>query len=260
LNLHLLGTHIEVIRCGNVDGIPPGSKSPKTPNNFIEFRGTGRLEGVAGNTANYPLVYFFSRCEDRAEPGSKGQPDPLFVDRYYLHVYSNPANPAGSTLLLVNGNADPNIVTPVPITDGNMQIHITSCALVPVPQSAALVEQPSPLGPQGQQSQQAELAQDAPEVADAALRSDQPVPNPFSETTRIAYVVMGEARDVEIGIYDLAGRKLRSLISNRLEPGQYSVTWDGRTDRGERAPRGMYFVRTEVRGQAQSTRRVLYMK
>jgi hypothetical protein len=257
LNLHLLGTHIEVIRCGNVDGIPPGSKSPKTPNNFIEFRGTGRLEGVAGNKANYPLVYFFSRCEDRAEPGSKGQPDPLFVDRYYLHVYLNPLNPAGSTLLLVNGNADPTIVTPVPITDGNMQIHITSCEAIPVPVSAATVEQPVP---DGQQSLQSQQAQDAPEATVAALRSDQPVPNPFVEMTRIAYDVIGEAKEVEIGIYDIAGRKLRSLVSDRLEPGQYSVTWDGRSDRGERVPRGMYFVRTEVRGQAHSIRRVVYMK
>jgi hypothetical protein len=71
-DLHFQGRSIEVIRCGNVAGIPPGSESPRAPFNFIEFRGTGRLTGLAGNQADHPLVHFFARCEDRHEPGSHG--------------------------------------------------------------------------------------------------------------------------------------------------------------------------------------------
>ena len=48
-NLHFHGQHIEVVRCGNVDGIPPGSTSPVTPFNFIEFQGTGSLKGIRSN-------------------------------------------------------------------------------------------------------------------------------------------------------------------------------------------------------------------
>ena len=127
LNLHFQGRHIEVVRCGNVDGIPPGSQSPVTPFNFIEFTGTGTLKGVKGNKADYGTVYFFGRCEDRNEPGSNGQRDGAFKDRYFLNVYSNPGNPAGSSLLLVDVDGNPATVDPVTITDGNLQIHITSC-------------------------------------------------------------------------------------------------------------------------------------
>lgn len=125
--LHFQGQHIEVIRCGNVAGIPPGSTSPATPFNFIEFQGTGRLNGIAGNKTSNPNVYFFGRVEDRNEPGSSAVEDVdggALVDRYLLHVFSNPADPAGSTLLLVN---DPTTADAAPITHGNLQIHISSC-------------------------------------------------------------------------------------------------------------------------------------
>ncbi len=125
--LHFHGTDIPTVVCGNVPGIPPGSSSPKTPYNYIEYTGTGWLKGIQGNKANYPLVYFFARAEDRNEPGSNGAKDGALIDRYFLWVYSNPLNPVGSTLLLVDGDRDPSTTDPVPITTGNLQIHVSSC-------------------------------------------------------------------------------------------------------------------------------------
>lgn len=127
LNLHFQGRSIVVERCGNVDGIPPGSDSPKTPFNFIEFHGVGTLKGIQGNKADYGTVYFWAHCEDRNEPGSSGTDDGDLKDRYFLKVYSNPSNPDGSVLLLVDVDGNPSTVDPVTITHGNMQIHITSC-------------------------------------------------------------------------------------------------------------------------------------
>jgi hypothetical protein len=126
--LHFQGQHIEVLRCGNVSGIPPGSTSPVTPFNFIEFQGTGRLQGVQGNKADYPLVYFFGRVEDRNEPGVTDADGGAQTDRYLLHVYSNPADPSGSTLLLSDGDGNASTNDPEPITHGNLQIHISRCS------------------------------------------------------------------------------------------------------------------------------------
>jgi hypothetical protein len=126
--LHFHGTNIPTVNCGNVPGIPPGSTSPQTPFNFIEYRGTGWVKGIQGNKADYPLVYFYARVEDRNEPGSNGARDGSLVDRYFLRVYTNPANPIGSTIILVDEDGlnstdnDPGL-----INTGNLQIHVSSC-------------------------------------------------------------------------------------------------------------------------------------
>jgi hypothetical protein len=87
----------------------------------------------------------------------------------------------------------------------------------------------------------------------------RPSPNPFSGTTRIAYVVRGTGEDVQIGIYDLAGRRIRNLASGFQAPGRYELTWDGSTEAGVRANNGVYFVRSVVAGQVKSMR-VIYVK
>jgi len=134
LNVHFQGRAIQVLNCGNVTPPPPpGSTSPKTPFNFIEWTGTGTLKGIQGNKIGTLAVYFNARTEDRNEPGTKDSNAGSGVDRYYLHVFTNPANPAGSTVLLVNGDANPLNVVPVEIDTGNFQLHISSCDNPPTP-------------------------------------------------------------------------------------------------------------------------------
>jgi hypothetical protein len=124
INLHFKGTAIQVVDCGNVEPPhPPGSTSPVTPYNYIEFQGTGTLKGIRGNKADYGEVTFFARCEDRNEPGSKDANAGTGIDRYYLRVVDS----TGVTRLLISGNADPSVIAPIEITDGNFQLHISSC-------------------------------------------------------------------------------------------------------------------------------------
>lgn len=123
-NLHFQATDIEVIRCGNVEGIPPGSESPVTPVNFIEFTGPATLKGVNGNKADYGAVCYFARAEDRNEPGSNGARDGSFIDRYFLHVYNCATL---QTLLLVDIDANAGTIDPLTITGGNMQMHYQPC-------------------------------------------------------------------------------------------------------------------------------------
>src|SRR5688572_7010006 len=133
-NLHFQGRTIQVLSCGNVTPPPPpGSTSPVTPFNFIEWTGVGTIKGIQGNKVGTIPVYFNARTEDRNEPGSKDSNAGSGIDRYYLHVYSDPADPAGSTLLLVNGDANPLNVVPVEIDHGNFQLHISSCDNPPTP-------------------------------------------------------------------------------------------------------------------------------
>lgn len=73
-----------------------------------------------------------------------------------------------------------------------------------------------------------------------------PVPNPFSESTRIAYGVGSAAGEVRLQVFDVTGRLVRGLVESQQKPGRYQVEWDGRDDRGRRVSEGLYFARLVI--------------
>ena len=78
----------------------------------------------------------------------------------------------------------------------------------------------------------------------AAVVLEQNAPNPFGSTTRIAFGVDGhtDAR-VSLEIFDAAGRRVRTLVTDELVSGTQTVGWDGRDDRGTAVSSGVYFYR-----------------
>jgi len=71
-------------------------------------------------------------------------------------------------------------------------------------------------------------------------------PNPFNSSTTIVYSVANLGpipAQINIDIYDLLGRKVRSLINERKEVGLHKIIWDGKSESGEDMPSGIYFAR-----------------
>ncbi|UCF78024.1 MAG: T9SS type A sorting domain-containing protein [Candidatus Eiseniibacteriota bacterium] len=67
-------------------------------------------------------------------------------------------------------------------------------------------------------------------------------PNPFVTSARIAFALKGDGFvPVDLKVFDVTGRVVRTLISGDLTPGQHSVSWNGMSDRGERVSSGVYF-------------------
>jgi len=69
-------------------------------------------------------------------------------------------------------------------------------------------------------------------------------PNPFNPSTRITYSL--PERDgvihLELQIYDVLGREIRTLAMGPHPPGTYSLEWDGKDARGERLASGVYLL------------------
>ena len=78
-------------------------------------------------------------------------------------------------------------------------------------------------------------------VADG-YRLEGNYPNPFNPTTTIAYA-LGASGSTTITIYDVLGREVRTLVDAVQPAGQHEVRWDGRNDRGEAVPSGVYIYR-----------------
>jgi hypothetical protein len=70
----------------------------------------------------------------------------------------------------------------------------------------------------------------------------QNYPNPFNPETKIEFS-LDQATDVSIGVYNLLGEKVRSLLETRQQPGTHHVIWDGKNELGAPMPSGIYFYR-----------------
>jgi flagellar hook assembly protein FlgD len=49
---------------------------------------------------------------------------------------------------------------------------------------------------------------------------------------------------VRVNIYDVAGRRVRTLADRIFPAGEQELPWDGTDDAGHRVGRGVYFVRS----------------
>lgn len=85
---------------------------------------------------------------------------------------------------------------------------------------------------------------DADGAANAPRRFalDQNRPNPFNPVTSIAYEV-GLRGKVTLGVYDVRGRHVRTLVDGVQTEGAYRVTWDGKDDGERPVGSGVYFYR-----------------
>lgn len=70
-------------------------------------------------------------------------------------------------------------------------------------------------------------------------------PNPFNPETRIRFQ-LAKHSDVKLMIYDVLGRKVRTLVSNKMDAGNHVVNWDGLNDQGANVASGMYIYRIKA--------------
>ena len=67
----------------------------------------------------------------------------------------------------------------------------------------------------------------------------------------------GGAGQVDVSLYDAAGRRVRTLASGVFAPGFHTTTWDGRDGEGRLAPAGIYFLNLQVEGQTRQMKVVV---
>ena len=76
-------------------------------------------------------------------------------------------------------------------------------------------------------------------------------PNPFNPSTTISYSLPNNS-SVKLDIYDVAGRKVRSLLDESKSAGYHNVVWNGRDENGREVASGMYlyrFTATPINGE-----------
>ncbi len=84
----------------------------------------------------------------------------------------------------------------------------------------------------------------------------QNFPNPFNPTTEIAYSIPKKDQ-VIINIYDIQGKKVKTLVNSQITAGNYQVTWDAKNDLGKVMPAGLYFYKLQTTNQVQTQKMIL---
>jgi fibronectin type 3 domain-containing protein len=84
-------------------------------------------------------------------------------------------------------------------------------------------------------------------------------PNPFNPSTSIALTVPQAGERVRITIYDLAGRRVRTLLDTEKGGGRHVAVWDGTNEDGRVVAPGVYFYRAEI-GDALFERKMVMLK
>ncbi|MFH1679137.1 MAG: FlgD immunoglobulin-like domain containing protein [Candidatus Eisenbacteria bacterium] len=79
------------------------------------------------------------------------------------------------------------------------------------------------------------------------------VPNPFNPSTEVRFELSGRAL-VSVEVYDVSGRVVRRLVEGVRDAGAHGVMWDGRSEAGEEASSGVYFVRFRAGAHVESQR------
>jgi len=202
--------------------VPPGPCSPKAINTKAVFVGTGKYSIGAGGREEdgNQVAYIIDHKEGNCNKDTR--------DEYFITVRKGLVIGQGEIVFDRGGFID----------CGNLQIHETP---------ARLFGQGSGITLPGSES-----------GAIGVTLLNRAYPNPFSGTTNFAYRVAEGGSSVEVGVYNVAGRLVKTLASGSQPAGTYTVTWNGSDDSGVRMAPGVYFLKSKVGGE-QVVNRLIYV-
>ena len=79
----------------------------------------------------------------------------------------------------------------------------------------------------------------------------QSYPNPFTNFTHIPFTLAKNPANyqLELSIFNLMGQKVKALASGEFEPGFYELEWNGKNEKGNTQPSGVYLYKLVVKSQ-----------
>jgi hypothetical protein len=207
-----------VIACSVV---PPGPCSPHAINTRADFVGTGKYSIGAGGREQdgNQVAYIIDHKEGSCNKGTR--------DEYSIIIRTGLVIGEGDIVFQATGFID----------CGNLQIH----------------ETPGRLFGSGSRN-----GIGTGEGTTGVELLNRPYPNPFTGSTSFAYKVAEGGASVDVGVYNVAGRLVKTLAAGPQSAGTYTVTWNGSDDSGVRMAPGVYFLKSKV-GSDQTVSRLIYV-
>jgi len=96
------------------------------------------------------------------------------------------------------------------------------------------------------------------EIPDSGNLELEIFPNPFNPRTSVSYQLTSVS-DIEIGVYNIRGEKVKDLLNSKCDPGNYTVIWDGTDEYGRSIASGFYFC-TLTNGESRLSKKMILLK
>jgi hypothetical protein len=93
-------------------------------------------------------------------------------------------------------------------------------------------------------------------IVDCRLK--QNYPNPFKQLTAISYQLSAPG-NVSLKVYNVAGQRVRTLVSGAQGAGPHLVIWNGLDEAGAQVSAGVYLYRLSASG-CEETRRLVVLR
>ena len=97
-----------------------------------------------------------------------------------------------------------------------------------------------------------------PDVMPATTHLEQAYPNPFNPQTNISYN-LHKTTYAEIAVFDILGRKVKTLAGGVQNAGNYGLSWNGRDNEGNEVSAGLYLIHLQT-SETNQVQKVLYIK
>jgi hypothetical protein len=97
-----------------------------------------------------------------------------------------------------------------------------------------------------------------PNTIPAGFELSQNYPNPFNPVTTLRYN-LPVATLVNITVYDMLGREVKTLINQTQDDGYRLIIWDATNDYGKPVSAGIYFYQIQA-GEYISTKKMVLLK
>jgi hypothetical protein len=81
-------------------------------------------------------------------------------------------------------------------------------------------------------------------------------PNPFNPTTTLGYTLLEDSM-VNITIYDMMGRQVKTLVSGSQRAGYKAIQWDATNDKNRPVSAGLYLYTIQAGDYSQAKKMVL---
>ncbi len=233
--------------------------------NFPFFNGTGNLNFQAHLSINGDICFYYDMMEGNLYSATIGIENSdatdglqIIYNGNYLSSYHaikisynapwvsldkwqgqiNENNPEAITLTI------PQYFLPSGLYSANLRIHTNdpNNEIVVIPLTAEITT----------------VSNDDNSVPMVTSVLKQNYPNPFNPETTINFFLAKQGQ-VFIDIYDIKGRKVKSLVEDYFTQGNHSVVWNGENDQGNNVSSGIYLYKMR-NGSFSSSRKMILLK